>query len=46
MMDVNTDDSEAPYECFSCGNILRSDSQPVSCPDCGGEMRNRRTTLE
>ncbi|MFW5948623.1 MAG: rubrerythrin-like domain-containing protein [Halolamina sp.] len=46
MKDVDQTDGDNPYECFSCGNIVRTDSQPLSCPDCCGEMRNRLTTLE
>jgi Zn finger protein HypA/HybF involved in hydrogenase expression len=42
---INSDE-ESPYECFSCGNIELAESQPVACPDCAGEMRNRRTPLE
>jgi len=45
-MTEDTRDEPIPYECFSCGNIVRTDSQPLTCPDCGGEMRNRRTRLE
>jgi rubrerythrin len=39
-------DEETQYECFTCGTIAVAESQPVSCPDCGGEMRNRRTPIE
>ncbi|WP_435158139.1 rubrerythrin-like domain-containing protein [Haladaptatus sp. DFWS20] len=47
MRDVETDpDAERPYECFECGNIIIVDSNPVSCPDCSGSMRNRQTSLE
>ena len=47
MTDVHGDTDEAtPYECFNCGNIEHAKTQPISCPDCAGEMRNRRTPLE
>jgi len=47
MSDVPVDaPAESPYECFSCGNIELAETQPVSCPDCAGEMRNRSTPLE
>jgi len=38
MRDVEQDhDNETPYECFECGNIVRAESQPENCPDCGGD---------
>lgn len=47
MTDVPVESTEeSPYECFSCGNIEIAETQPISCPDCAGEMRNRRTPLE
>jgi rubrerythrin len=47
MRDVNPDPSEeSPYECFECGNIVVAENNPLSCPDCSGPMRNRRTPLE
>lgn len=47
MRDVDQDsDSESPYECFRCGNIIVAEESPGTCPDCAGEMRNRRTPLE
>lgn len=47
MRDVEQDhNSETPYECFECGTIILAVSQPETCPDCGGAMRNRRTSLE
>ncbi|WP_154018059.1 rubrerythrin-like domain-containing protein [Halorubrum sp. AJ67] len=39
-------DEESPYECFECGNIILAEDNPGSCPDCGGEMRNRHTPIE
>lgn len=47
MKDVEQDpDEETPYECFECGNIVLAENNPMTCPDCGGNMRNRRTPLE
>lgn len=47
MKDVDYDrDSESPYECFECGTILTVETNPTTCPDCGGAMRNRMTPLE
>lgn len=37
---------EQPYECFTCGTIVRDRSHPGACPECGGGMRNRRYPLE
>ncbi|MBZ6496829.1 rubrerythrin-like domain-containing protein [Natrinema longum] len=41
-----TPGEESPYECFGCGNIIVTEDNPTTCPDCGGEMRNRRTPIE
>ncbi|MFD1568499.1 rubrerythrin-like domain-containing protein [Halolamina litorea] len=46
MNDTDASDRESAYECFECGTIHRSASQPIHCPDCGGQMRNRETALE
>lgn len=47
MRDVDQhSDEETPYECFECGSIVVSEQNPTACPDCGGEMRNRRTPIE
>lgn len=47
MKDVEQDhDNETPYECFECGRILHSRSQPEQCPDCNGAVRNRQTPME
>ncbi|MCO8245474.1 MULTISPECIES: rubrerythrin-like domain-containing protein [unclassified Haladaptatus] len=47
MRDVDYDyDGDTAYECFTCGTILMAESNPGSCPDCSGSMRNRRTPLE
>lgn len=26
------------YECSECGHRIETDHQPVTCPECGGEM--------
>jgi rubrerythrin len=39
-------DAASPYECLQCGGVTVAEDNPGSCPDCGGEMRNRRTPLE
>ncbi|WP_121741285.1 rubrerythrin-like domain-containing protein [Natronorubrum halophilum] len=36
---------ESNYECFDCGTVVRA-TAPVSCPDCGADMRNRQTPIE
>lgn len=47
MRDVEYDhDAERQYECFDCGTLINVASNPVSCPECGGEMRNRMTPIE
>ena len=47
MKEVSYDQSdETAYECFECGTIVTAESAPVTCPDCGGSMRNRSTPLE
>ncbi|MFC7228632.1 rubrerythrin-like domain-containing protein [Salinirubellus salinus] len=47
MIDVTADpDGETPYECFQCGQIIVAETPPGRCPDCGGEIRNRRTPIE
>lgn len=47
MKDVEVDpDEKSPYECFACGSIVESIDSPNHCPDCGGQMRNRRTPIE
>ena len=44
--DVQYDPTEeGEYECFECGTVITAES-PGQCPNCGGEMRNRRTTIE
>ncbi|WP_226480053.1 rubrerythrin-like domain-containing protein [Natrinema amylolyticum] len=37
--------TESTYECFDCGTVVRA-AAPDACPECGAEMRNRRTPIE
>jgi rubrerythrin len=47
MRDIEqTPDEETTYECFECGGIVLAESNPETCPDCGGAMRNRQTPIE
>lgn len=47
MRDLDYDHTaETPYECFDCGTILVQKTNPTTCPDCGGDIRNRMTALE
>lgn len=47
MRDVAQQSEEGtPYECFKCGKIILTKDPPGQCPDCAGEMRNRRTPIE
>ncbi|WP_426963197.1 rubrerythrin-like domain-containing protein [Haloparvum alkalitolerans] len=47
MRDVDQNSAEvSPYECFACGNVVLAENAPDRCPDCAGEMRNRRTPIE
>ncbi|SFG45834.1 Protein of unknown function [Halopelagius inordinatus] len=34
------------YECFDCGTVVEAESNPATCPDCGGELRNRSMPVE
>jgi glutamate dehydrogenase (NAD(P)+) len=35
MKDIETNaDEESPYECFECGNVVVTESNPLTCPDC------------
>ncbi|MFC4543142.1 rubrerythrin-like domain-containing protein [Halosolutus amylolyticus] len=46
MKDVTYDpEDESTYECFSCGTVVNA-SAPGTCPECGADMRNRRTPIE
>ncbi|WP_153555082.1 rubrerythrin-like domain-containing protein [Halomicrobium sp. LC1Hm] len=47
MRDVNQEpEEETPYECFDCGTIVVTEDNPTTCPECGGEIRNRLTPIE
>jgi len=47
MRDIDIDsDAEKPYECFECGSIVVAEDNPVTCPDCGADVRNRQTPIE
>ncbi|WP_339102745.1 rubrerythrin-like domain-containing protein [Haloterrigena salinisoli] len=46
MKDVPFDpDEESTYECFDCGTVVRA-ATATTCPDCGGDLRNRGTPIE
>lgn len=46
MKDIELNPSEESiYECFDCGTVVRT-ADPSACPDCGADMRNRKTPLE
>ncbi|WP_154658564.1 rubrerythrin-like domain-containing protein [Halopiger djelfimassiliensis] len=46
MKDIEYDPAEeSTYECFACGTVVQA-STPGACPDCGADMRNRRTPIE
>lgn len=46
MRDVTYDPAEeSTYECFGCGTEVTATAS-VQCPDCGMDMRNRRTPIE
>lgn len=45
--DVEYDPSEeGQYECFECGAVVAAIGTPGACPECGSELRHRRTTIE
>lgn len=45
--DVEYDPAEeGQYECFECGAVVAAVGTPGTCPECGGELRHRRTTIE
>lgn len=39
-------DDVRSYECFECGNILTTENDPGTCPECGSGMRNRQYPIE
>lgn len=38
--------AESAYECFTCGRIVTAADNPGECPNCGGDVRHRQTTIE
>lgn len=45
--DVKYDPAEeSAYECFSCGTIVTAIDSPDECPNCGDDLRHRRTPIE
>ncbi|WP_259517228.1 rubrerythrin-like domain-containing protein [Halanaeroarchaeum sp. HSR-CO] len=45
--DVEYDASKArTYECFSCGATVTAVDNPMECPECGGDLRNKGTPME
>ena len=42
----NTFGMASEYECLRCGKIVRADTHPGECPECGGEFQNRAKSLE
>lgn len=38
--------AQSVYECFECGTVVEAGDEPATCPDCGGELRNRGTPME
>ncbi len=47
MRDITQDTGEElTYECFECGTIVVDPSTGGSCPECGGELRNRAMPIE
>jgi len=38
--------AESTYECFNCGTLIEAADNPGACPNCGGDVRHRRTTIE
>lgn len=37
---------ESAYECFACGTIVTAAGNPGECPNCGGDVRHRQTSIE
>jgi rubrerythrin len=46
--DVEHDTAEisSEYECLQCGKIVRAETHPGECPECGGDFQNRAKSLE
>ncbi|MCY4731770.1 rubrerythrin-like domain-containing protein [Natronomonas gomsonensis] len=43
---TQTPNAERRYECFECGTVVVTAESPGSCPECGGDLRNRGTPIE
>jgi hypothetical protein len=37
---------ERVYECYRCSERVTAPHHPGDCPDCGTQMRNRKTPIE
>ncbi|ARS90468.1 rubrerythrin-like domain-containing protein [Natrarchaeobaculum aegyptiacum] len=37
---------ESTYECFNCGTLIHATDNPGTCPNCGGDVRHRQTSIE
>lgn len=47
MRDIEPDpDTDSVYECYSCGNVVVTDSPPGECDECGEQLRNRGMPIE
>lgn len=47
MFDAAEDpDRPSVYECLECGQIVRGETHPGDCDECGGVMQNRAMSLE
>ena len=34
------------YECLQCGRIVKAETHPGECSECGGDFQNRAKSLE
>ncbi|MFW6376993.1 MAG: rubrerythrin-like domain-containing protein [archaeon] len=41
----NEAETQTTYECFNCGELVTHGASPGTCPECGGEFRNRSLQL-
>lgn len=39
-------EGESEYECYGCGYLVCKNGTPVTCPECGGTLRNRDMPIE
>jgi hypothetical protein len=37
--------TRSTFECFECGELQTQAARPGTCPECGGEFRNRSHQL-